>query len=101
MGSCEKNSKVSHFITFKIRGASSDSGAVSARGLNEIIGSLHIHLDDKYKTAKRIYVFHGNVYEIAIYEEEIDPMKYRIIDRFAAYVIEVVLIYYASTGHPA
>jgi hypothetical protein len=72
-----------------------------ASGLNEIVGSLHVRLDDKYKTVKRICVFHSDIYEIAIYEEQMDPMKYRIIDRFAADVVEVLLNYYAITGRPA
>jgi hypothetical protein len=73
----------------------------TSTGLNEIVGSLHVRLDDKHKTAKRICVFYDDVYEIAIYEEEMDPMKYKIIDRFAADVVEVLLNYYASTGRPA
>lgn len=79
----------------------SQSASAGASVLNEIVGSLHVRLDDKYKTAKRICVFHGDVYEIAIYEEEMNPMKYKIIDRFAADVVEVLLNYYASTGRPA
>jgi len=71
------------------------------KDVNKSVGSLHVKLDQD-GSSKRICVFLvGREFHIAIKDEQMDPMIYTPVDRFAADVVSVLLNYYDNTGRTA